>query len=459
MKRWLVMQTVRTAALALLLACLACGGGSSGASAGATAETTTSTGADVPPTTGCGLPGFDLPFPDLPGCHQRVVADECRGQCEQDDLDTVWSVCGAEPLQQPAPFHPLFLDCACSDPIDMLVVDLDGDGIDDVAATCDEDFPRAVVWFGGAERPMACPWRHAVGRGAHALAAADFDLDGRTDLVALNSFDGTLSVYRGQADHQLAPQLLVEVPELAIELSAYPPPVDMIAGDLDSDGDADLVVFRPPQLTVLRGDGNAEFTSDPPLTLMETCGLPHFIDLDVDGHLDLVVPCTAALRLIRGDGGGHFALSDAPLLPLDNDVAAFTIADMTGDGLPDLLLLHAKGVLFAPAEAPAQFGPLTTLADAPTWQWIGAADVDGKPGLEILVHGDAANDNFDINATFFLVGDVVQGFTVAAELMHPGDPAPPRFGDFNADGRTDLVFGLRGSADWNPGVYFLESAP
>ncbi|MDC0675299.1 FG-GAP repeat protein [Nannocystis radixulma] len=45
------------------------------------------------------------------------------------------------------------------------------------------------------------------------------------------------------------------------------------------------------------------------------------------------------------------------------------------------------------------------------------------------------------------------------EVEHRGNPMPPWFGDFNGDGRTDLVFGLPISAYFNPGVYFLESAP
>lgn len=51
------------------------------------------------------------------------------------------------------------------------------------------------------------------------------------------------------------------------------------------------------------------------------------------------------------------------------------------------------------------------------------------------------------------------GFTTKGVLPYPEDLMPPRAGDFDGDGRPDLVFGHRLSGSRSGKIYFLESAP
>ncbi|WAS98827.1 FG-GAP repeat domain-containing protein [Nannocystis punicea] len=397
-------------------------------------------------------PKFDIPYPDLPdpACEQQPLAADCEHSCASS-WPAAAEVCDVDPFTAPAPFYPLLVDCSCSDSVDVVLVDLDHDGFDDIVSACAYE-SRAVVHYGGSTRPLACPVEHAVLSSPWSVAVADFDMDGHLDILAGN--DG-FSLLRGRGGRSFGPQEVVLVPDLSATSR-------LTAADLDADGDPDLIAHDHGLAQVLLGDGLGGFVPGQTITLPPTCSIDQVDDLDGDAFVDLVRACSedGGVQYHRGDGHGGFAEA-APLVASDQRLEALTIADLDGDLNRDLVLLREADIAVAIAVVPGEYGPLEPIGPAFVGQAIAAVDLDGEDGLlEILVHGtDYNNPEHQTARTRLLTGDHQQGFTLAATLVHAQQVLQPHFGDFNGDGRLDLVFGHYLSAYNDGGIYYLESAP
>lgn len=82
-----------------------------------------------------------------------------------------------------------------STPSSVRIADLNGDGKPDVAATNSEDGSISVLLnLGGGSGMLDAARDYRAGDGPTSLAVADLNADGRLDLAAVNTYDGSLSV-------------------------------------------------------------------------------------------------------------------------------------------------------------------------------------------------------------------------------------------------------------------------
>src|SRR6185503_5144198 len=157
--------------------------------------------------------------------------------------------------------------------------------------------------------------------------------DGKLDLVALSA-TGQASVPRGRGDGAFG--FHAEFPMLASPIAAG-------VADLTGDGKPDVVVANPSgSVSVLRGDGHGAllFPIDAPTGQFPAAFAT--ADLDRDGHLDVVTSNAAdgSITVLRGNANGTLgARTDYPAVAARSRPSSLVIADVTGDGRLDAVVL------------------------------------------------------------------------------------------------------------------------
>jgi hypothetical protein len=225
----------------------------------------------------------------------------------------------------------------------LAAADLDLDGYADLAVAEGPVDPSGyyllpgyvdVVLNAGEAGPgtFGSPLRLGAGIYPMDVVAADLDGDGNLDLASVERLSDRLSVFLASGGGAFAPA----VPHPATD------PVTLIAAALRPGGRLDLVTPGGP---VLLGDGSGAFTPGtgafaPGIYPMDVAAA----DIDLDGHLDLVVPndATDHLNLLHGDGTGAFPT--VTTVQTGAYPGAAEVADLNGDGWPDILaVLHQNG--------------------------------------------------------------------------------------------------------------------
>lgn len=121
---------------------------------------------------------------------------------------------------------------------------------------------------------------------------------------------------------------------------------DLVAGpaDLNGDGHLDLILqgfSEPGSFEVLSGDGAGHFTASHPYASGQASLFSSFVvgDFSGDGHVDIVTIGKSGIAVLENNGTGSF--SAGPLVAAsaatEGEDDAF-VADVNGDGRPDLIL-------------------------------------------------------------------------------------------------------------------------
>ena len=242
------------------------------------------------------------------------------------------------------------------------LADLDGDGdLDLLLGNKIEPLERGtgrVYWYEntGTRSAPAFRLRGSLpmrGQYHYAAAAGDLDGDGRTDLL-VGSFGSRLAWWRNTAGAPAQTgRVSVELVDSAAATVTRGSHTTPALGDLDGDGDLDLVVGRASgYLTYFRNDGSRAV---PAFALVSDewdrirpgrRSAPHLYDLDRDGDLDLLVGTDdKGLVLYRNDG-----TRAAPRFVADSSfrldvppMSAPAAGDLDGDGTAELIVGNAGG--------------------------------------------------------------------------------------------------------------------
>ena len=274
--------------------------------------------------------------------------------------------------------------------------DLNGDGIPDILVGANS-LGGVGAYLGNGDGTFTLKGVSPVGPGI--IAFGDFNHDGKLDFA-----DSSNQLALGNGDGTFQPP---------VNIVADPIPTGyswIAAGDVNNDGWTDILLTSPEYaysyLVVLVNNQQGGFTQ----TLIKNGTGPRGValaDLNLDGNLDAVIwPVGLNIAEVHlGDGKGGFTLQEqAPKYP-GLDTTMFSVGDVNGDGIPDLLLPADGSLGIAYGKGDGTFEP--------TVAW-GAG---GSPGQILLanLHGQAASANLpDIVSP-----DSGGGVTVLLNLTKP----------------------------------------
>ncbi len=268
-----------------------------------------------------------------------------------------------------------------------------------------------------------------LGRGTTvSLAAGDYDGDGRLDLIAGSPYSGTVSLFLSEGRGHFGPPTT---------LPLTTDPLDVFAFDATSDGKTDIVTIGGMGIpTVLPGNGDGTFAT-PISSITGISGYPHAVagEVNGDGITDLIAVDTTVVVLL-GNGDGTYTRGFSSPLPARQSAAA--IGDFDEDGVADVVVSFWEG-------AP---GPAVYFGNG-DGSFAGPVNVDTIGYVEDLTVGDLDGDgHLDIAAAqdgsypgSVLVWPGLGNGVFAPAVIYPADDHNYKLaaGDFDGDGRTDLV--------------------
>lgn len=326
-------------------------------------------------------------------------------------------------------------------PVKIVTADFNHDGKADVVALNSNNVLSILL---GSGNSSFAGWKYIATMPSNTanagvmMVAGDFNGDGNQDVAVVLSPGNIVRVFLGHGDGTFAGAV-----NIADGLTSAG---DLEVGDFNGDDKADIVVANAVSVAVLLGKSSGIFAS-PIVTNTNLSAPSHLVlalgDVNRDSHLDIAANDNFGnSQILLGVGTGHFTLK--PAFASANAPEAMptsmAIADFNGDGNPDLAISNNTDssnfflgqTCLIPGYGDGTFNlNSVTCSGAPyVFGQMLAANLNGKPNL--VFSSDPMMVQFN------------NGKGVLTQSTYATGGGPIALGDFNGDGRQDIVEGTIG---------------
>ena len=319
-----------------------------------------------------------------------------------------------------------------SGPYGLAIADFNGDGKQDMVAA-NYGSPSVSVSIGNGSGGVASLTSVAMGANVQAIAITDFNGDGQQDFVAANYNGNTLFIKLGNGLGGFVGNTGVVVGNN---------PYALAVGDINGDGKQDILTANySGSVSVLLGDGAGGFTAKPAIAMLSTPTSIATSDFNGDGILDFATVNGAGnnVSIRLGNGAGGFTTT--PDVAVGTNPQSLMVADLNNDGKQDLAVANTGGntVSIRMGNGNGGFNGTLDVAVGTNPYQVAAGDFNGDGKQDI------ATANAGSNTVSIRLGDGSGGFTGATNMVVGSSPRSVAIGDLNGDGKQDIVSGNYGN--------------
>lgn len=320
--------------------------------------------------------------------------------------------------------------------------DFNHDGKLDLAITTNAQQGSVVgIFLGTGGGNFAAPVYYPTGFSAVGIAAADLRGDGKLDLVTADECDvgncanatpGLVSVLLGNGDGTFQPH--VDYPTGLTSMS-------VATADFNGDGKLDLVVgnYGSVTVSVLLGNGDGTFNSRTDYGTDVNTFSVAVADFNGDGLADIVAANELSLSVLLANSAGGFqaradyVAGNVPLFVTARDFKRGGNVDLavaaSQDNAVAVLLGNGNGTFQQPVEYPVGFSP----------SFVEAGDFNGDGNLDLAVLACTVEYCQGPSAVFILLGNGDGTFKPSVSYPVEFGASSLTMGDFNGDGKIDLA--------------------
>ncbi len=272
---------------------------------------------------------------------------------------------------------------------------------------------------------------------AGVMEVSDVSGDGILDVVAKSNFGTFMTVLVGNGDGTF------RAPVTYAAGSAGAGQVDIKTGDLDGDGDLDIVInnFGDNNLAIYFNNGNGTFQSQRTIATENAPNQIYIADLNGDGKLDLVNPNAGSnsVSLHFGNGNGTFQSQSTFSAAGGWNHWDSKVGDYNNDGIADLMILVTSAnseihTYLGNGNGTFRFG--SSFAQSNANRGLTSYDVNSDGNLDfiyynysnIVVRLGNGNGSFGSESTY---GSGLGGIFASSNNLS--------FGDLNEDGAIDMI--------------------
>jgi len=283
----------------------------------------------------------------------------------------------------------------------------------------------------------------ATGNQPVSVVAADFNGDGFVDLAVANHTDNTVSILFGNGDGTFGPSTVVQ--DTLSNPIKFNGPIALAAADFNGDGKIDLAVVDQTDGKVFillnNGDGTGIHFSQPAGSPYPTGNMPDAIvtgefNTNKDTNLDLAITNHAddTVTILLSDGHGNFT-AKTPSPATGRGPMSIASGDFNGDGKFDLAVANNSdntvSILLGNGDGTFTLKSTNATGNGPVSVATADFNLDSRLDLAVVNNTD--------NTVSVLLGNGDGTFGVQTAFPTGTAPAAVAIGDFNLDGFPDLA--------------------